>query len=154
MEWKKWTDSNHFVFDIHQKKVMLYVWRNFKGKDFCYQPDKPNNAFRIERPELIDRKGFVCHQDKPRSHTSFVIRQKLLKLEWDTMPHLLYISDPTPSDYYLNWNSFYYMLFRRCFLNFLNFWYLLCWLWVFLLAIAKLHLRLFHHCLHLIGPFR
>lgn len=89
------------LFDIHQKKVMLYVWRNFKGKDFCYQPDKPNNAFRIERPELIDRKGFVCHQDKPRSHTSFVIRQKLLKLEWDTMPHLLYISDPTPLDYYL-----------------------------------------------------
>ncbi|GFW64337.1 histone-lysine N-methyltransferase SETMAR [Trichonephila clavipes] len=36
--------------------------------------------------ELINRKGVVFHQDNARSHTSLVTHQKLLQLEWDTMP--------------------------------------------------------------------
>ncbi|KZC14855.1 Histone-lysine N-methyltransferase SETMAR [Dufourea novaeangliae] len=52
-------------------------------------------------PELINRKGVVFHQDNARPHTSLVTRQKLLQLEWDTMPHPPYSPDLAPSDYYL-----------------------------------------------------
>ncbi|GFX80654.1 histone-lysine N-methyltransferase SETMAR [Trichonephila clavipes] len=70
--------------DIHQKKL-----------------DKLNDAFQQKRSELINRKGVVFPQDNARSHTSLVTRQKLLQLEWDTMPHPPYSPDLAPLDYYL-----------------------------------------------------
>ncbi|GFW37561.1 histone-lysine N-methyltransferase SETMAR [Trichonephila clavipes] len=70
--------------DIHQKKL-----------------DKLNDALQQKRSELINRKGVVFHQDNARSHTSLVTRQKLLQLEWDTMPHPPYSPDLAPLDYYL-----------------------------------------------------
>ncbi|GFV26226.1 histone-lysine N-methyltransferase SETMAR [Trichonephila clavipes] len=63
--------------------------------------DKPNDALHQKRSELINRKGVVFHQDNARPHTSLVTRQKLLQLEWDTIPNPLYSSDLAPSDYYL-----------------------------------------------------
>ncbi|GFV75089.1 histone-lysine N-methyltransferase SETMAR [Trichonephila clavipes] len=78
--------------DIHQKKVMLSVWWNFKGivffellpdnttinsEVYCHQLDKLNDALQQKRPELINRKGAVFHQDNARPHTSLVTRQKL-----------------------------------------------------------------------------
>ncbi|CAK9801764.1 Histone-lysine N-methyltransferase SETMAR [Anthophora plagiata] len=48
----------------------------------------------------FNRKGVVFHQDNARPHTSLVTRQKLLQLEWDTMPHPPYSPDLAPSDYY------------------------------------------------------
>ncbi|GFX01645.1 mariner Mos1 transposase [Trichonephila clavipes] len=51
--------------------------------------------------ELINRKGVVFHQDNAIPHISLVTRQKLLQLEWDTMPHPPYSPDLAPSDYYL-----------------------------------------------------
>ncbi|GFU08683.1 histone-lysine N-methyltransferase SETMAR [Trichonephila clavipes] len=62
--------------------------------------DKLNDAIQQKRPELINIKGVVFHQDNARP-TSLVTRQKLLQLEWDTMPHLPYSPDLAPSDYYL-----------------------------------------------------
>ncbi|GFT57266.1 histone-lysine N-methyltransferase SETMAR [Trichonephila clavipes] len=75
--------------DIHQKKV------------YCHQLDKLNDALQQKRSELINRKGVVFHQDNARPHTSLATRQKLLQLEWDTMPYLPYSPDLAPSDYYL-----------------------------------------------------
>ncbi|XP_047344507.1 histone-lysine N-methyltransferase SETMAR-like [Vespa velutina] len=43
--------------------------------------DKLNDALQQKRPELINRKGVVFHQDSARPHTSLVSRQKLLQLE-------------------------------------------------------------------------
>ena len=58
--------------DIHQQKVMLSVWWNFKGivffellpnnatinsKVYCHQLDKLNDSLKQKRPELINRKG-------------------------------------------------------------------------------------------------
>ena len=58
--------------DIHQKKVMLFVWWDFKGIGFfelllddttinsevyCHQLDKLNDSLKQERPEFINRKG-------------------------------------------------------------------------------------------------
>ncbi|GFT80519.1 histone-lysine N-methyltransferase SETMAR [Trichonephila clavipes] len=68
---------------------------------YCHQLDKLNDALQQKRSELINRKGVVFHQDNARSHSSLVTRQKLLQLEWNTMPHPPYSPDLTPSDYYL-----------------------------------------------------
>ncbi|GFW66536.1 histone-lysine N-methyltransferase SETMAR [Trichonephila clavipes] len=68
---------------------------------YCHQLDKLNDALQQKRSDLINRKGVVFHQDNARPHTSLVTRQKLLQLEWDTMPHPPYSPDLAPSDYYL-----------------------------------------------------
>ncbi|GFV67472.1 histone-lysine N-methyltransferase SETMAR [Trichonephila clavipes] len=73
----------------------------FTKKVYCHQLDKLNDALQQIRSELINRKGVVFHQDNTRPHTSLVIHQKLLQLEWDTMPHPPYSPDLAPSDYYL-----------------------------------------------------
>jgi [histone H3]-lysine36 N-dimethyltransferase SETMAR len=103
--------------DIHQKKVMLSVWWDFKGivfffellsdnttinsEVYCHQLDKLNDSLKQKRPELINRKDVVFHQDNARPHTSLVTRQKLLQLGWDILPHPPYSPDLAPSDYYL-----------------------------------------------------
>ncbi|GFT87786.1 histone-lysine N-methyltransferase SETMAR [Trichonephila clavipes] len=65
--------------DIHQKKL-----------------DKLNDALQQKRSELINRKCAVFHQDNARPHTNLVTRQKLLQLEWDTMPQPPYSPDLAP----------------------------------------------------------
>jgi [histone H3]-lysine36 N-dimethyltransferase SETMAR len=60
-----------------------------------------NDLLKQKRPELINRKGVVFHQDNARPHTSLVTRQKLLKLGWIILPHPPYSPDLAPSDYYL-----------------------------------------------------
>jgi [histone H3]-lysine36 N-dimethyltransferase SETMAR len=71
------------------------------SKVYCHQLDKLNNSFKQKRPELINRKGIVFHQDNARPHTSLVTRQKLLQLRWNILPHPPYSPDLAPSDYYL-----------------------------------------------------
>ncbi|KAG6799391.1 transposase [Apis mellifera caucasica] len=48
-----------------------------------------------------NRKGVVFHHNNARPHTSLVIRQKLLELGWDVLPHPPYSPDFAPSDYFL-----------------------------------------------------
>ena len=106
---------------FHQKKVMLSVWWDFKGivfffffffellpdnttinsEVYCHQLDKLNDSLKQKRPELINRKGVVFHQDNARPRTSLLTRQKLLQLGWDILPHSPYSPDLAPSDYYL-----------------------------------------------------
>ena len=64
--------------DIHQKKVMLSVWWDFKGifyfellprnqtinsNVYCRQLMKLGKEIKEKRPELITRKGVIFHQD-------------------------------------------------------------------------------------------
>ena len=81
---------------IHQKKVLLSVWWDYKGivyfellppnrtiNDsvvYIEQLTKLNNAVEEKRPELTNRKGVVFHHSNARPHTSLVTRQKLLEL--------------------------------------------------------------------------
>ena len=58
-------------------------------------------GFSRNRFLSFNRKGVVFHQDNARAHTSLVTRQKILQLEWDTMPHSPDSLDLAPSDYYL-----------------------------------------------------
>ena len=81
--------------DIHQKQVMS-VWCDFKGivyfellpdnttinsEVYCNQLDKLSDALKEKRPELVNRKGVVFHQDNARPYISLITRQKLLQLE-------------------------------------------------------------------------
>ena len=56
------------------------------------QLDKLSDALKENWLELVIGKGVVFHQS---------VRQKLLQLEWDVLPHLPYSPDSAPSDYYL-----------------------------------------------------
>jgi len=80
---------------LHPKKVMLCIWWDWKGvvyyellplnqtinsTKYYSQLDKLKQAIDQERPELVNRKGVVFHQDNAKPHVSMMIRQKLLKL--------------------------------------------------------------------------
>lgn len=102
--------------DIHQKKMLLSIWWDWKGvvyfellprnqtinsDVYCHQLDKLNAAIAEKRPELVNRKGVIFHQDNARPHTSLVTRQKLMELGWELMLHPPYSPDLAPSDYHL-----------------------------------------------------
>lgn len=95
---------------------MLFICWNWKGivffellpsnqtintKVYCRQLDELDAAIKQKRWELTNRKGIVFHHDNARPHTSFVIRQKLLQLGWDVLPHPSYSLDLARSDYHL-----------------------------------------------------
>lgn len=99
---------------LHPKKIMLSVWWDYKGvihyellpsgktidsTVYCSQLTKLDQAIRTKRPELANRKDVVFHHAKP--HTSLTIRNKLLSLGWDVLPHPAYSPDLAPSDYHL-----------------------------------------------------
>lgn len=102
--------------DIHQKKVLLSVWWDYKGivyfellprnqtinsEVYIDQLTKLDAEIKKNRPELANRKGIVFHHDNARPHTSLTTRQKLLQLGWDVLPHPPYSPDIAPSDFYL-----------------------------------------------------
>ena len=81
--------------EIHQKKVMLSMWWDWKRLVFyellpknkminsdvyCEQLQKLSDAIAQKRPELINRKGVMFHHDNARPHTNLT-RQKLLQHE-------------------------------------------------------------------------
>ena len=99
--------------EIHQKKVMLSVWLDFKGivyfeqlprnqtvnsNVYCHQLMKLDKEIKKKRPELENRKGVIFHQDNTRPHISLVTRKKLLELGRKVMPHPPYSPDLSPSD--------------------------------------------------------
>ena len=81
--------------ELHQKNIMLSFWWDSKGVVFfkllprnqtinsdvyCRQLNKLNAAVKEKRSELVNRKGVIFHHDNATPHTSFAIRQKLLRL--------------------------------------------------------------------------
>ena len=102
--------------DVHQKKVMLIVWWDFKGiiyfellsgnqtinsNVYCRQLMKLDKEIKEKWPELATRKGVIFHQYNARQHTSLVTRKQLLELGWEVMPHPPYSLHLAPSDYQL-----------------------------------------------------
>ena len=99
--------------DSHQKKIMLsvmWVWKGvvyfelfprnqtINSNVYCQQLDKLNAAINDKRPELINRKDVIFHQDNARPHTSLVIRQKLRQLGWELLMYSPYSPDLAPLD--------------------------------------------------------
>ena len=102
--------------DIHQRRLMLFVWWDFKAIVYlellpdnttihseadCNQRDKLSDALKEKRPPLVNRQGVVFQQHTARPHTSLITRQKLLQLEWDVLLQPPYSADLASSDYYL-----------------------------------------------------
>ena len=92
------------------------VWWDWKGVVFfkllprnqtinwdahCRQLNNLNAVVKEKRPELVNRKGVIFHDDNATLHTSLATRQKLLRLGWEVMLHPPYSPDLPPSDYYL-----------------------------------------------------
>ncbi|GFY02127.1 histone-lysine N-methyltransferase SETMAR [Trichonephila clavipes] len=98
----KFRSGNFDVEDAPRSgRLLLSDNTTINSEVYCHQLDKLNDALQQKRSELINGKGVAFHQDNARPHTSLVTRQKLLQLEWDTMPHPPYSPDLAPSDYYL-----------------------------------------------------
>ena len=104
---------------LHPKKVMLYIWRNWKGalyyeflpenqminsNKYCSQLDQLKVALKEKHPELVNRKPITFHQDNARLHVSLMTRQKLLQLGWEVLIHPPYSPDIAPLDFHLFWS--------------------------------------------------
>ena len=104
---------------LHPKKVMLCIWWDQKGvlyyelltenqtinsNKYCCQLDQLKAALSEKRPELVNRKHIIFHQDNARPHVSLMTRQKLLQLGWEVLIHLLYSPDIAPSHFHLFWS--------------------------------------------------
>ena len=112
-----------------QKMIILLIWWDYKGiLYFELLPEtntitsdmyvdriaKLNNAVQEKRPELVNRKGVVFQHDTEKLHTSLVVRQKLLKLDWEVLSHVPYSPDLGPTNYHL-FHPLQDSLHDRCF---------------------------------------
>ena len=101
---------------LHLKKVMLCIWWDWKGvlyyellpenqtinsNKYCSQLDQLKAALNKKRPELVNRKCIIFHQDSARLRVSSMTGQKLLQLGWEVLIHLPYSADIAPSDFHL-----------------------------------------------------
>ena len=96
--------------------LMLCIWWEWKGvlyyellpenqtinyNKYCSQLDQLEAALHEKRPELVNRKRIIFHQESARLHVSLLTRQKLLQLGWEVLIHLPYSLDFAPSDLHL-----------------------------------------------------
>ena len=104
---------------LHPKKVTLCIWWDWKGvfyyelipenqtinsNKYCSQLDQLKAALDEKRPELVNRKRVIFHQDNARPHVSLMTMQKLLQLGWEVLIHLRYSPDVASSDFHLFWS--------------------------------------------------
>uniref|UniRef100_A0A8C6B8K2 Histone-lysine N-methyltransferase SETMAR n=1 Tax=Monodon monoceros TaxID=40151 RepID=A0A8C6B8K2_MONMO len=107
VEWKRsWGKRNEPPSttpkaSLHPKKVMLCIWWDWKGvlyytelllenkminsNKYCSQLDQLKAALDEKRPELVNRKRILFHQDSARLRVSLLTRQKLLQLGWEVL---------------------------------------------------------------------
>ena len=100
--------------ELHQKKVMLTVWWSATGftlysflnagetitaEKYCQQMDEMHQKLR-QHPALVKRKGPILLHDNARPHVAKPTRQKLNELGYETLPHLPYSPDLSPTNYH------------------------------------------------------
>ena len=66
---------------------------------YCRHLNKLKAAVKEKRPELVNRKGVIFHNDNVTPHISLSTRQKLLRLGWKAMLPPPYTPGLAPSDY-------------------------------------------------------
>ena len=71
---------------------------------YCSQLDQLKAALDEKRPDLVNRKHIIFHQDNARLCVSLMTRQKLLQLDWEVLIHPLYSPDIAPLDVRLLWS--------------------------------------------------
>ena len=95
---------------------MLCIWWDWKGvlyyelllenqtinsNKYCSQLDQLKAALDDNRPELVNRKCIIFHQDTARLQVSLMTRQKLLQFGWKVLIHPLYSPDIAPLNFHL-----------------------------------------------------
>jgi histone-lysine N-methyltransferase SETMAR len=75
--------------------------KTINSEVYCQQLDRVNECLKEKRPHLVNKKGFVFHQDNVRPHVSKMTQQKIKELNWEILDHPLYSPDLAPSDYHL-----------------------------------------------------
>ena len=91
--WWDWKGMVLFELLPRNQTINSYV--------YCRQLNKLNAAVKKKRPELVNCKGIIFHDDNVTPDTSLATRQKLLRLVSEVMLHPPYSLDLAPSDYYL-----------------------------------------------------
>ena len=93
--WGKWNEPPQTTpkAGLHPKKVMLCIGWDWKGvlyyelllenqtihsNKYCSQLDQLKATLDEKRPELVNRKRIIFHQESTRPHVSLMTRQKLL----------------------------------------------------------------------------
>lgn len=97
-------------------KRMLCIWWDIQGpihyellkpneklnsERYCQQLDDLNQAIKVKRPAMFNRKHIILHQDNARPHTALGTRQKIGQLGWEILPHPPYSPDIAPSNFHL-----------------------------------------------------
>ena len=75
--------------------------QTINSNKYCFQLDQLKAALDKKRPELVNRKHIIFHQDNVRPYVSLMTGQKLLHLGWEVRIHLLYSPDIAPLDFHL-----------------------------------------------------
>ncbi|XP_076166209.1 histone-lysine N-methyltransferase SETMAR-like [Ptiloglossa arizonensis] len=93
--------------DLFLKRMMTWdeKWRGEQAQTNAQPGLKIKKVLKKtideKRPELANRKVVVFHEDNARPHTSLTTRHKLRELGWESISHLMYSPDLSPSDYHL-----------------------------------------------------
>jgi histone-lysine N-methyltransferase SETMAR len=75
--------------------------KTINSEVYCQQLDRVNECLKEKRPNLVNRKGVVFHQDNARPRVSKMTQQKIKEINWEILDHPPYSSDLAPSDYHL-----------------------------------------------------
>lgn len=102
--------------NIHVQKRMLCIWWDKRGPVhyellpkgetitadvYCAQLSRLSQKIMDTRPVIGNRKGVILQHDNARPHVAMTVRQKLVQLGWEVLPHPPYSPDIAPSDYHL-----------------------------------------------------
>ena len=100
---------------LQPKNAMFCIWWDWKGvlyyellpenqtinsNKYCSQLNQMKAALDEKRPELVNRKRIIFHQDNARLHVSLMTKQKLLQPCWEVLIHPPYSPDIAPSDFH------------------------------------------------------
>ncbi|GFT11835.1 histone-lysine N-methyltransferase SETMAR [Trichonephila clavipes] len=88
------------IIEVDRHKL-LPQGQNLNSDLYCQQLDRLKLAIDQKRPELVNRRGVVFHQDTARPRTFAVTHQNFWELGWEVLMHPPYSSDLAPSDYHL-----------------------------------------------------
>ena len=101
----KWTITNHTKGWSSSKEGDVCIWWDWKGvlyyellpenqtinsNKYCSQLDHLKVTLNEKRPELVNRKCIIFHQDNARPLVSLKTWQKMLQLDWEVLIHPLY----------------------------------------------------------------
>ena len=114
----KWTTTNHqrpvfiqrrwYCVDGGIGRGGLYYElpenQTINSNKYCSQLDQLKVPLDEKRPELVNRKRIIFHQDTARPHVSLMTRQKLLQLGCEVLFHPLYSPGIAPSDFHWFWS--------------------------------------------------